>query len=134
MWNKIQNAVMYWQGQFTRCCQMLAVSITALLLIGCGVSSTNGGTASGDVGGTEQTVLLTWNPMPSSIKGYNVYRGLESGGPYIRIANVVSINSYEDHGVTSGQTYYYAVTAIGLNSAESGYSNEAIAIVPEQRH
>jgi hypothetical protein len=30
-----------------------------------------------------------------------------------------------------GETYCYVVTAVALNSAESGYSNKAVAFVPE---
>jgi fibronectin type 3 domain-containing protein len=117
---------MHWLGQFSRCFRVVPASVAALLLIGCGVSSTNSGTAREDVGGTEHFVVLRWNQVPSSIKGYSVYRGVASGGPYLRIASVVPTNSYKDHWVISGETYYYVVTA-----AESDYPNEAMAIVPE---
>jgi fibronectin type 3 domain-containing protein len=80
----------------------------------------------------QHTVALTWNPSSSSIKGYNVYRGVDPGGPHLRIASLVPSNSCKDNWVFSGQTYYYVVTAVALNSAESGYSNEAVAFVPEK--
>jgi hypothetical protein len=38
--------------------------------------------------------------------------------------------SYVDGSVLSGQTYYYVVTALGTNSEESTYSNEAVAVIP----
>jgi fibronectin type 3 domain-containing protein len=37
---------------------------------------------------------------------------------------------YADNSVTSGQTYYYATTAVDSSGAESGYSNIAQAVVP----
>ena len=108
--------------------RFIAAFLAPMLLItaGCGVSNTSN-TANTT---TEHTVALTWDPEPSSIKGYNIYRGSHSGGPYSRIASFVSLNSYNDKAVSSGQTYYYVVTAIGLNSVESGYSDEAVATIP----
>jgi fibronectin type 3 domain-containing protein len=79
---------------------------------------------------TQHTVLLTWNPSSSAIKGYNAYRGVHPGGPYSRIADIVPRNAYNDGWLSSGQAYYYVVTAVGLNAAESGYSNEVLAAVP----
>jgi fibronectin type 3 domain-containing protein len=122
---------MYWLVQFSRCFRLVPAYVAALLLIGCGVSSTNSGTAARTSAGTEHSVALMWNPVPSSIEGYNVYRGIESGGPYLRIASLVPSNSYKDNWVSSGQRYYYVITAVALNSAESGYSNEAVVFVPE---
>ena len=46
------------------------------------------------------------------------------------LKSLVPFNSYHDSGVSSGQTYYYVVTAVGVNSAESGYSNETVAVIP----
>jgi fibronectin type 3 domain-containing protein len=79
----------------------------------------------------QHTVALTWNPSSSSIKGYNVYGEVDPGGPHLRIASLVPSNSYKDNWVSSGKTYCYVVMAVALNSAESGYSNKAVAFVPE---
>jgi fibronectin type 3 domain-containing protein len=38
--------------------------------------------------------------------------------------------TYTDSTVSSGQTYYYVATAVDDNSEESGYSNEAQAVIP----
>jgi fibronectin type 3 domain-containing protein len=38
--------------------------------------------------------------------------------------------AYTDNTVVSGQTYYYVATAVDSESQESGYSNQAQAVVP----
>jgi hypothetical protein len=78
----------------------------------------------------QRNVALTWNPDTSSVQGYYVYRGAQTGGPYLRISGLQAATNYRDSAVSSGQTYYYVVTALGTNSLESGYSNEAVADVP----
>jgi hypothetical protein len=55
---------------------------------------------------------------------YNIKRSSVSGGPYTTIANV-SGTSYIDMSVTSGQNYYYIVTAVN-NAGESGNSIEDV--------
>jgi hypothetical protein len=63
-------------------------------------------------------------------QGYYVYRGAQTGGPYARISTLQPGTSYVDGSVLSGQTYHYVVTALGTNSQESAYSNEAVAVIP----
>jgi len=79
---------------------------------------------------SQHSVTLNWNPSPSSAQGYYVYRGATSGGPYTRLSPLESGLSYVDTAVASGQTYYYAVTAVSAGNLESTYSNEAAAIIP----
>jgi Abnormal spindle-like microcephaly-assoc'd, ASPM-SPD-2-Hydin len=86
-------------------------------------------TGSGVQTGQHQ-VALTWNPDTSSVQGYYVYRGAQTGGPYSRISALQGGTAFNDSAVSSGQTYFYVVTALGTNSLESGYSNEAIANIP----
>jgi len=38
--------------------------------------------------------------------------------------------NYSDSTVQSGQTYYYATTAVDSSGAESGYSNKVQVSVP----
>ena len=78
----------------------------------------------------QHSVSLSWNPDPSGVQGYYVYRGGQSGGPYTRISPLLPAASYTDSNVVSAQTYYYVVTALGTNSIESGYSNQAVATIP----
>lgn len=77
------------------------------------------------------TVTLSWSCGSSSVSGFNVYRSTTSGGPYTRVnSNLVSSMLFSDNAVHEGQTYFYVTTAISGSNTESGYSNQARAIVP----
>lgn len=77
------------------------------------------------------TVTLSWACGSSAVSGFNVYRSSTSGGPYTRVnSNPVSGMSFSDNAVHEGQTYFYVTTAISGSNTESGYSNQARAIVP----
>jgi fibronectin type 3 domain-containing protein len=79
---------------------------------------------------TQHTVDLSWTASADAA-GYNIYRGAVSGGPYTMInSSLDGTTSYTDSTVVSGQTYYYVVTAVNSESQESGYSNQAQAVVP----
>ena len=81
---------------------------------------------------TQHSVALSWNASTSSVVGYNVYRGTQTGGPYsakLTSAPVASTN-YTDSSVASGTTYFYVTTAVDSSNTESAYSNEATAVVP----
>lgn len=73
----------------------------------------------------DKKVTLSWNAVIGAT-GYNVKRSTTAGGPYTTIASNVVGTSYEDTNVVNGTTYYYVVTAIGVNG-ESINSNEASA-------
>ena len=80
--------------------------------------------------GTTHTVSLSWNASSSSnVSGYKVYRRTSSNGSYSVISTQGVTTSYTDKDVQSGQTYFYVVTALS-GSGESGYSNQAQAIIP----
>jgi uncharacterized repeat protein (TIGR03803 family) len=78
------------------------------------------------------TVNLAWDASNSqNIIGYNVYRGLDASGPFTKINSALDANtSYTDSTVQSGQTYYYAATAVDNLGVESGYSNLGEAVIP----
>jgi hypothetical protein len=79
----------------------------------------------------QQSVNLFWNASSSSVIGYNVYRGGQSGGPYSKInATPVAGTSYTDSSVQAGQTYYYVTTSVGTDGMESSYSNQCTAVIP----
>ena len=79
--------------------------------------------------GIPHSVALNWTASTSSgVTGYKVYRGTASGGPYTVLATLGIATTYTDTTVQSGQTYYYAVTAVG--NGESGYSRESQAVIP----
>jgi hypothetical protein len=79
---------------------------------------------------TQHTVDLTWTASADAV-GYNIYRGTVSGGPYTIInSSLDATTAYTDSTVTSGTTYYYVATAVNSSSEESGYSNQATAVIP----
>jgi hypothetical protein len=78
------------------------------------------------------SVALSWDASVSSgVVGYFVYRGNVSGGPYTKLnpAADASLN-FTDPSVTSGQTYFYVVTAVDGSNDESGLSSEVSAQIP----
>ena len=79
---------------------------------------------------SQHSVSLTWNQDTSAVQGYYVYRGTHTGGPYSKISVLQPATSYTDATVATATAYYYVVTALGMNSVESGFSNEAVAAVP----
>ena len=87
---------------------------------------------SGTGAAVSSSVSLSWSPSGSSdVVGYNVYRGTISGGPYTKITpSPVSNASDSDSSVTSGNTYYYVVTAVDSSNNESADSNQATATIP----
>jgi hypothetical protein len=76
-------------------------------------------------------VSLSWTDSTPSLAGYNIYRGTQPTGPFAKINPALEpATVYTDNTVVSGQTYYYATTAVDSNNVESGYSNVAKAIIP----
>jgi hypothetical protein len=78
------------------------------------------------------SVSLFWSPSPSSVVGYNVYRGTTSGGPYPSklTPSPLPTTSLVDNTVMAGTTYYYVATSVDQNNVESIYSNQLTAAVP----
>ncbi|MRR16957.1 MAG: hypothetical protein EG826_10920, partial [Deltaproteobacteria bacterium] len=63
----------------------------------------------------------------------NLYRGVTSGGPYIKINGIlITADTFLDDNLTNGTTYYYVVTAIDALGNESAYSPEAMG-TPQDR-
>jgi hypothetical protein len=95
-------------------------------------TNTPGGVALSGTGvqTVQHSVTLNWNASTSPVQGYYVYRGTTSGGPYTRLSSLEAALSYVDTSVTSGTTYYYAVTAVDSTNLESAYSNRASASLP----
>jgi len=79
----------------------------------------------------DRYVTLDWNTPSddggSPVTGYKVYRGAAPGGGGL-LTTVGNVLKYTDNDVTSGQKYYYQVSAV--NSAGEGTkSNEKIVTV-----
>ncbi len=80
---------------------------------------------------TPHDVGLAWTASSSTVSGYDVYRGSQSGGPYSKITGSPDAStSYSDTSVQAGLTYYYVVTGINAEGTESSYSNQVTAVVP----
>jgi hypothetical protein len=80
----------------------------------------------------QHSVNLSWTASTSqNVIGYNIYRGLTSGGPYSKINSVLNAsNLYSDTTVADGQTYYYVTTSVNSTNEESTYSNQTTAVIP----
>src|SRR5262249_16256694 len=63
-------------------------------------------------GAPQDSVTLSWSASTSTVTGYQVYRGMSSGGPYNVINSNESELTYTDSSVLAGQTYFYVVTAV----------------------
>ncbi len=75
--------------------------------------------------------LLSCTANTSTVAGYYVYRGSQSGGPYVRVNSTpVALTSYSDTNVPGVQTVHYAVTAVDASGIESLFSDEAKAVLP----
>jgi hypothetical protein len=80
----------------------------------------------------QHSVSLSWSPSPSTVIGYNVYRGTTSGGPYTTKLTPTPQpgTSMTDSTVTAGKTYYYVATSVDQDNIESVFSNQLTAAVP----
>jgi hypothetical protein len=62
----------------------------------------------------------------TDLRGYNIYRMVESGGTSIRInTQLVTDMFFLDENLGDGETYYYVVRAVNSRGLESDNSNEA---------
>jgi len=69
------------------------------------------------------TVDLYWDPSTSNTEtGYKIYYGT-SASNYTDSVDVGNTTSYT-MSLTSGNTYYIAITAYNSSNNESGFSNE----------
>jgi hypothetical protein len=73
---------------------------------------------------------LMWDDTDSGIAEFNIYRG-PVGGVYTKINTVsVTLHSYVDNTVVSGESYQYLVTAVNTFGVESVYSNVVQVTIP----
>jgi len=79
----------------------------------------------------QHSVSLSWTASTSTVIGYNVYRGAQSGGPYVVLNSAPNVGTtYTDGTVQAGATYYYVVNAVDASGNVSAYSNQAQAVIP----
>ena len=81
---------------------------------------------------SKHTVALTWErSSTSSVTGYFVYRGTKPSGPFSQLnSSPESSPTYSDSTVSSGQVYYYYVTAVDSSNIQSADSNEVSVTIP----
>lgn len=83
---------------------------------------------------TPHSVTLMWKtpnlPPKVSLVGYNVYRWKTKDSRYLKIATQVLGPPYEDRQVVSGETYFYAVTAVDQKGRESRLSENIQVRIP----
>jgi len=80
---------------------------------------------------TQHQTTLFWTASSSPVIGYNVYRGVQAGGPYMLLnTGIVTADTFADATARSGQTYFYVVTAVSNSGVESVFSNEAVGVIP----
>ena len=77
---------------------------------------------------------LSWSTPASNggsnITGYNIYSSFTNGTGFTFIGTVNATTfSFNDTGLTNGQTYYFIVTA-NNSQGTSAYSSEVFAIIP----
>lgn len=78
----------------------------------------------------DSVAVLDWDDDVSGfLDYYTVYRGTTSGTNNYDFSTNVTGSAFVDTGLSSGITYYYAVTAVGTNGTpvESAYSDEVSA-------
>jgi hypothetical protein len=108
-------------------------SVTGSLAV---VSSASNSPATIALSGTGLQVVahwvdLSWLESTPIVTGFNVYRGVQSGGPYTKLNSTpIAVTNDTDHTVQSGQTYFYLVAAIDSNNIETVYSNEVSVVIP----
>jgi len=79
----------------------------------------------------QHSVDLAWNASTSTVAGYYVYRGTQTGGPYTGLNSTPTTGlAFTDATVVSGQSYYYVVTAVTSDGMESAYSTEVSSAIP----
>ena len=79
----------------------------------------------------QHSVALSWNASSTStVVGYNIYRGVKTGGPYSQVTSLNADTTFIDTSVQAGQTYFYVTTAVDGAGKESAFSNQTQAAVP----
>lgn len=84
-----------------------------------GVSCQNGGSR------------LSWQAnSEGDLEGYRVYHGTASGS-YEPFVPVGKVTEYTFQGLTEGNTYYFALSAVDLSGNESGFSGEVSSTITD---
>jgi hypothetical protein len=128
----VQSALNMSLGVTTPCtANVYGANVCNVVVVQRVINAALGGTCLTGTGTVAHSVTLNWTASTSSnITGYKVYRSTTSGGPYSLLSSLGNTTTNTDNSVSSGQTYYYVVTAVNSSNTESPYSNQATAVVP----
>jgi hypothetical protein len=80
----------------------------------------------------QHSVSLNWQPSPSQVTGYFVYRGTPTTGSSKLNISADTATSYTDSSVVNGQTYLYSVTSVDANNVESSPTSPLSVTIPNQ--
>ena len=88
-------------------------------------------TGTGTAAAAQHSVDIAWDAATPVPVGYNVYRATQAAGPFSKL-NSAPVTSlvFTDSTVVAGGTYFYIVTSVAADGTESGFSNQATAVVP----
>jgi hypothetical protein len=78
------------------------------------------------------SVSLNWQASVSQVIGYFVYRGSSATSLSKMFTTALAATNYQDNSVATGQTYYYAVTAVNSSNVESAQTSPVSVTVPSQ--
>lgn len=72
---------------------------------------------------------LFWDASPSSVAGYNIYKG-SSGGPYSKVNSglILGLSTNDSSGVAND---CYVATAVAGSGLESVFSEEMCIVAPQ---
>jgi fibronectin type 3 domain-containing protein len=79
---------------------------------------------------TGNGATLVWARVQDLAARYHVYRGLSAGGPFTRVGNNLSSNTFSASSLTSGVLYHFQVTAV-VSGVESAPSNQVSFVARE---
>jgi len=79
----------------------------------------------------DNAVRITWSKSSETgAKGYNVFRSLVKGKNYMKLTEKpLDANEFTDKELAESLTYYYAITVVNSQGADSEFSQEASALI-----
>jgi Tol biopolymer transport system component/fibronectin type 3 domain-containing protein len=77
-----------------------------------------------------RTLRISWGYLGSPVKGFNLYRSFNPGGPYTLLNNdFLAQQEFTDSGLINGKAYYYVSSAVDDAGNEGPFSEE-ISCIP----
>ncbi|MTI39019.1 fibronectin type III domain-containing protein, partial [Fulvivirga lutimaris] len=72
---------------------------------------------------SKSSIALNWSDNSNNETGFEIYRSQNEAGPFSLVTTVgVDVESYEDGGLTTAQTYYYMMRAVN-GEGQSPYTS-----------